>query len=237
METLSRAISLSQSTRLMIAISSDNMIGAGILPGDDVEIRVQNTATPGDIVVASIEGEFSLNTYCVTDDNQVWLVPENPNYQPICMAQCQSVVIVGQVVRIIKHDIPRGHLQMALNRIMQERRDRCYDQISPEAIRRALTEVAPLISCKRQWFAVYAVLHQHNLVCSYHAFGHLLDRLLADKAPALNLNELSRMEVLSFARPVSCWDPDNAPVSGQRFNQYLSIAQMFSRELFSYPSQ
>ena len=39
------------------------------------------------------------------------------------------------------------------------------------------------------------------------------------------VKELSRMAVMSFARPVSMWDVNYAPVGGKWFYDYLQIAQ------------
>jgi hypothetical protein len=39
------------------------------------------------------------------------------------------------------------------------------------------------------------------------------------------------MAVLSFAKRISMWSEDNAPVTGYRYRDYLSIALMMGRLL------
>ena len=37
-------------------------------------------------------------------------------------------------------------------------------------------------------------------------------------------DELQRLAMLSFTKPVRYWNAENAPVKGKRFNDYLMIA-------------
>lgn len=73
------------------------MIGAGILNGDYIIVRQQNTATPGQIVVAMIEDEATCKTLKIEDDGHVWLMPENPDYSPI---DGEGAVILGVVTAL-----------------------------------------------------------------------------------------------------------------------------------------
>ena len=56
-------------------------------------------------------------------------------------------------------------------------------------------------------------------------------RLLPEHGHLPVTKEVQRMAVQSFAKRVSMWRPDNAPVSGSRFQDYLSIALMMGRLL------
>ncbi len=80
-----------------LRIKGDSMIGAGILNGDYIIVRQQNTATPGQIVVAMIEDEATCKTLKVEDDGHVWLMPENPDYSPI---DGEGAVILGVVTAL-----------------------------------------------------------------------------------------------------------------------------------------
>ncbi len=83
-----------------LRIKGDSMIGAGILNGDYIIVRQQNTATPGQIVVAMIEDEATCKTLKIEDDGHVWLMPENPDYSPI---DGEGAVILG-VVKALHRD-------------------------------------------------------------------------------------------------------------------------------------
>lgn len=80
-----------------LRIKGDSMIGAGILNGDYIIVRQQNTATPGQIVVAMIEDEATCKTLKIENDGHVWLMPENPDYSPI---DGEGAVILGVVTAL-----------------------------------------------------------------------------------------------------------------------------------------
>ena len=65
-----------------LRIRGESMIGAGILPGDLVIVRRQNTAINGEIVSALIGEEATCKRFS-RRNGHVWLLPENPDYEPI----------------------------------------------------------------------------------------------------------------------------------------------------------
>ena len=81
-----------------LRVRGDSMIGAGILSGDKVVVRPQQTAQDGQIVVARLEDEATVKRLRLTD-GQVWLLPENPDYAPIDGNDAQIIGIVKAVVR------------------------------------------------------------------------------------------------------------------------------------------
>jgi len=81
-----------------LRVRGDSMINAGILSGDLVVVRPQQTADDGQIVVARLEDEATVK--CLSRRNgQVWLLPENPAYDPIDGSEAELVGIVKAVVR------------------------------------------------------------------------------------------------------------------------------------------
>ena len=66
--------------------------------GDKVVIRPQPTANNGQIVVARIGDEATVKRLS-RQNGQVWLLPENPNYDPIDGSEAEIVGIVKAVVR------------------------------------------------------------------------------------------------------------------------------------------
>ena len=81
-----------------LTIQGDSMIGAGILNGDRVVVRPQNTAVNGEIVIALLEDEATCKRF-KKDSTGIWLLPENPDYHPIDGTNCS---ILGKVKAVIR---------------------------------------------------------------------------------------------------------------------------------------
>ena len=81
-----------------LRVRGDSMINAGILSGDKVVVRPQQTADDGQIVVARIEDEATVKRLR-RRSGQVWLMPENDNYDPIDGTYAEIIGIVKAVVR------------------------------------------------------------------------------------------------------------------------------------------
>ena len=81
-----------------LRVRGDSMIGAGILSGDKVVVRPQPTAEDGQIVVARIGDEATVKRLR-KQGGQIWLMPENPAYEPIDGSEAELVGLVKAVVR------------------------------------------------------------------------------------------------------------------------------------------
>ena len=81
-----------------LRVRGDSMINAGILSGDLVIVRPQQTADDGQIVVARIGDEATVKRLR-RRSGQVWLLPENPHYAPIDGSEAQLVGLVKAVIR------------------------------------------------------------------------------------------------------------------------------------------
>ena len=81
-----------------LRVRGDSMIHAGILSGDKVVVRPQETADDGQIVVARIGDEATVKRLSLRG-GQVWLLPENPAYAPIDGSEAQIIGVVKAVVR------------------------------------------------------------------------------------------------------------------------------------------
>ena len=79
--------------------SGDSMIGAGIDDGDMVLVRKQETATPGDIVVAYVEGEGNTLKRYLTEGKTIVLHPENARLKDIRVKECK---VQGVAVWVFK---------------------------------------------------------------------------------------------------------------------------------------
>ena len=81
-----------------LRVRGESMKYAGILPGDLVVVHQQQDAHNGQIVVALFEDEATVKTLR-RKDGHTWLMPENPDYDPIDGDGCQ---ILGRVVAVVR---------------------------------------------------------------------------------------------------------------------------------------
>jgi SOS regulatory protein LexA len=83
----------------ILKVKGDSMIEAGIHPGDMVIVERKATYKPGQIVVASIDNEFTMK-YLRKKDGKFYLEPANPKYKPIYPSETFRVeAVVTAVVR------------------------------------------------------------------------------------------------------------------------------------------
>ena len=80
-----------------LRVRGDSMINAGILDGDKVVVRPQQTADNGEIVVALLDDSATVKRFRKVGAT-VWLMPENPAYDPIDGTEAQ---ILGKVKAVI----------------------------------------------------------------------------------------------------------------------------------------
>jgi DNA polymerase V len=81
--------------------SGDSMTGAGIFPGDIVVINRARNATSGCIVLALLDGKFTIKRYFVRN-HTVTLHPENRAYQDIVVREGHEFEVWGVVTRSIR---------------------------------------------------------------------------------------------------------------------------------------
>lgn len=81
-----------------LRVRGESMLNAGILPGDLVVVRRQQTCSNGEIVVAMIEDEATVKRFS-RQNGHVWLLPENDAYSPIDGTYAQILGKVAAVVR------------------------------------------------------------------------------------------------------------------------------------------
>lgn len=81
-----------------LRVRGESMLGVGILPDDLVVVRRQQTANNGEIVVALLGEEATVKTF-KKQNGEIWLLPANPDYQPIDGRSCE---ILGKVVAVVR---------------------------------------------------------------------------------------------------------------------------------------
>mgnify|MGYP002615914187 CR=1 FL=1 len=81
-----------------LRVRGKSMLNAGILPGDLVVVRQQQTCNQGEIVVAMIDDEATVKRFS-RKNGHIWLLPENDDYEPIDGTYAQ---ILGKVVAVVR---------------------------------------------------------------------------------------------------------------------------------------
>lgn len=81
-----------------LRVRGESMLNAGILPGDLVVVHRQQDFHNGEIVVALFEDEATVKTLR-RRDGHVWLMPENPDYEPI---DGDHAELIGKVVAVVR---------------------------------------------------------------------------------------------------------------------------------------
>lgn len=89
------------SDSFMLTVRGESMIEAGILDGDYILVKKQNTANNGEIVVALIEDEATVKTFYKESDH-IRLQPENSTMDPIIVPNCEILGKVAGVFRKIR---------------------------------------------------------------------------------------------------------------------------------------
>ena len=85
-----------------LTVSGNSMNGANIFSGDLAIIKRDITVRNNNIVAALIDGEATLKRFYQRDD-VVWLMPENPEFKPIIIADDQvPFMILGKLVATIR---------------------------------------------------------------------------------------------------------------------------------------
>lgn len=83
----------------LLKVSGDSMCEAGILPGDMVIVNKGQTPRSGDIVIAEVDGEWTMK-YLKKNGDSVILIPANSKYKPIIPRN--ELKIAGVVTAVVR---------------------------------------------------------------------------------------------------------------------------------------
>jgi repressor LexA len=84
--------------QFVLRVKGDSMVNAGILEGDHVIVRKQDTAKNGEIVVALVGDEATVKRF-FRDPEHIRLQPENDTMEPILT---RDVKLLGRVVGVCR---------------------------------------------------------------------------------------------------------------------------------------
>lgn len=83
-------------------VKGDSLKDAGITNGDLLIIDKSLEPQNGKIAVCYIDGEFTAKRIKISK-KEIWLIPENENYQPIRVTEENNFLIWGIVTHVIKN--------------------------------------------------------------------------------------------------------------------------------------
>ena len=95
---LTKEMSPNPETTFYAHIEGDSMRDAGILDGDIVVVDRSLEPKSGDIIVAYLDGEYTVKEFRMdTSGRFAWLIPHNPDFQPIRVESDSNFSVWGVV--------------------------------------------------------------------------------------------------------------------------------------------
>ncbi len=84
----------------MLEVKGLSMMNAGILPGDTALVERGRDPKHGDIVIACVDGKWTMKYYHILADKKIVLVPANPKFTPIYpQEELRIEAIVTAIIR------------------------------------------------------------------------------------------------------------------------------------------
>jgi len=90
------------SSTFYIYAKGSSMVNAGIYDGDLMIVDRSLNPSSNNIVIAVINGEFTVKRI-LKRDTKIYLVPDNKDYNPICISDDDDFFIWGVVTHAIHH--------------------------------------------------------------------------------------------------------------------------------------
>lgn len=97
-QTMSLPADMADDSTFILKVKGESMIEAGILDGDFVVVRQQQTAENGDVVVALLDDSATVKTF-YREADRIRLQPENSSMEPI---YTRELSILGKVVALFR---------------------------------------------------------------------------------------------------------------------------------------
>ena len=88
----------------------DSMVDAGVQSGDILVVDKSLAARDGSIIIAVLDGDFTVKQFRRWRDGSAWLVPANPQFQPINVTNRADFSVFGVVTACI-HQFVHEHVR------------------------------------------------------------------------------------------------------------------------------
>lgn len=83
-----------------VRVEGESMLDAGIFPGDVLVVDRALTERHGDIVIAAVDGEYTVKELCTRP--RLGLIPHNARYQPIWLSGDHELQVFGVVTSVVR---------------------------------------------------------------------------------------------------------------------------------------
>ena len=225
-ENIALPRTLAHSLNILVRVENEDMADFDIHDGDELLVKLQSSARTDDIVLIEHDGRICVRAY-YRDRDACYLVSRSAD---VPLINAQDANIIG-VVRRIMHDNLRANSYESRMIIEQHKQKECK-AITDEVLHRSLSEIADSIKTKRQWFAVYRVLVDNNVIydSDWNTFIDLVSQHTSHRN--LDVDDFRRLNVMCFARPLSKWSREKSPAP-KVYNDYVTIAKSFMNLLYS----
>lgn len=225
-ENITLPRSLAHGLNIVVRVENEDMADFDIHDGDELLVKLQSSARTDDIVLIEHEGEILVRAY-YRDKDACYLVPRSAE-QSLILAE--DATIIG-CVRKIMHDNLRANSYES-RKIVEQHKFKASKVITDDMLHIALSAIAESIKTKRQWFAVYRVLVDNNVIydSDWTTFLDLVSQYTTHSN--LDVDDLRRLNVMCFARPFAKWSREKSPAP-KVYNDYVTIAKSFMNLLYS----
>lgn len=212
----------------MVRARGDSMVDIGINNGDILLVEYGVWPQEQDSVMAYVDGEVTIKTFHTASDGTHWLVPNNAKkgYKAIPLEDSSRVritaVVRAQFKRSVRASYKKSELVVKQSRQVNEPEQ----EFSEQSVSLAIRCVSEMVKTKRQWYSVYVVLINYNIINDgdFEGFCERVKLEVPNHKHLPTVAELQRVAVMSFLKPVSQWKESYAPVTGKRFKDYKLIA-------------
>lgn len=203
-----------------LSVRGDSMRDAGIASGDELRVLSTPVVEDGDIVVALLDGEYTVKSLVTDERGQRWLVPANEKYRPTLLSESESSYILGRVVKI--HHTPRRGSCTSLLSAVHKEQARRMPQVAvdfaekatdaetrvftPEFLRQAISVAYQGVKASSSdWIAVYKVLTTYaDAPESFAAFAAWVNDLNVPSMPVCKANLLYKADPI-YSKPLYRW--------------------------------
>lgn len=97
---LNETLVSNKAATFFVKVDGDSMVGAGIFTGDMLVVDRSLNAQHGNIIVAMVEGEFTVKRF-VKMRGRTYLYPENKRYKPLDVTELEEFMVWGVVTTVI----------------------------------------------------------------------------------------------------------------------------------------
>ena len=223
---LPKDIDIRESMYVEFEMRDDSMIDAGIMQFDSMKARLNAPVTDGKVVLAYYEGRTYVGVYCKDKDGNAWVLPMNKRYRKIYLNDDKDAKIVGRVQKLERREVEvDAHVcNQLIDEAMKElQKPKVIEQIH---VSWAIQQIQPAITTNRWWFSVYKAMVQLEVHTKddYEGFCERIRREVPDHKHLPDPIELSRLDILSFSKPIAKWNIKDAPITQhKRFMEYKEI--------------